>query len=83
MGLFRRAVLMHIEGRVLWLVPRLVSSSALEESHPTLPRDPAASRMSGDVSLVRTSVHHCVDSRSVARHHPRQGRGLCAALSSL
>lgn len=58
LGLFQRAVLMHIKGWVLLLVRRLVSPGAVEESHLTVPWDPAAPRMYGDMSLVRVLVHH-------------------------
>lgn len=58
LGLFQRAVLIHIKGWVLLSVHRLVSSGALEESHLPVSWDPAPPRMLGDLSLVWILVHH-------------------------
>jgi len=48
---------MHRKGGVLLLVRRLVSSGALEESHLTVPWEPAAPWMCADLSLVRLLYH--------------------------
>ena len=42
LGLLQRAVRMHVNGWVVLLVRRLVSSDALEQSPLTVPWDPAA-----------------------------------------